>query len=142
MSNQCGCTRLLLTTDVFNARFTTYSRQHLQFPVAAKLSHRSTEVANDQADRNTPGRDTRAPSDKKIRKVLQISGVTSNTATAPQIKSARHPEFQSASQNCQNHTFPITLIPDRSSGTEVLTRRFIGTCAQMETIITTPPLFE
>ena len=135
MSNQCGCTRLLLTTDVFNARFAAYSRQHLQFPVAAKLSHRSTEVANDQADRNTPGRDTRAPSDKRIRKVLQISGVMSNNATAPQTKSARHPESQSASQNCQNHTFSVASISDRSSGTEVLARRLIGTCAQMETII-------
>ena len=54
---------------------------------------------------------------------------------APQTKSARHPESQSASQNCQDHTFPVTLIPDRSSGTEVLARRLIGTCAQMETII-------
>ena len=77
-----------------------------------------------------------------VRKELQTSGVTSNNPTAPQNKSARHPESQSASQNCQNHTFSVTPIPDRSSGTEVLTRRLIGTCAQMETITTTPPLFE
>ena len=71
----------------------------------------------------------------EVRKELQTSGVTSNNPTAPQSKSARHPESQSASQNCQNHTFSVTSIPDRSSGTEVLARRLIGTCAQMETII-------
>ena len=75
-----------------------------------------------------------------VRKELQTSGVTSNNPTAPQNKSARHPESQSASQNCQNHTFSVTQIPDRSSGTEVLARRLIGTCAQMIIIITTPPL--
>ena len=71
----------------------------------------------------------------RVRKELQTSGVTSNNPTAPQNKSARHPESQSASQKCQNHTFSVTTIPDRSSGTEVLARRLIGTCAQMIIII-------
>ena len=71
----------------------------------------------------------------RVRKDLQLSGVTSNNPTAPWTKSARHPESQSASLNYQNHTFPVTLISDRSYGTEVLARRLIGTCAQMETII-------
>ena len=75
-----------------------------------------------------------------IRKELQTSGVTSNNPTASQNKSARHPKSQSTTQNCQNHTFPVTQIPDRSSDTEVLARRLIGTCAQMIIIITTPPL--
>ena len=115
--------------------FAAYSRQSAQIPVAAKLSHRSTEVANAWADGNTLRRDTRAPSDKSQKGLTTLSGVTSNNPTAPRIKSARHPESQSASLNCQNHTFPVTLISDRSSGTEVLARRLIGTCAQMETIV-------
>ena len=67
----------------------------------------------------------------RTRKELQTSGVTSNNPTAPQNKSARHPESQSASQNCLNHTFSTAAISDRSFGTEVLARRLIGTCAQM-----------
>ena len=66
--------------------------------------------------------------------------MTSNNPTAPHSKSARHPESQSASQNHPDHTFLTICAADHSSGTEVLARGLIGTCAQMMIIITTPPL--
>ena len=135
MSNQLGCTRVLLATDVFNARFTAYSRQKFTDSSGSQTVPPIYRSGRRLGRRQHNQTGYQQLPQTEVRKELQTSGVTSNNPTAPQNKSARHPESQSASQNCQNHTFSVTPISDRSSGTEVLARRLIGTCAQMETII-------
>ena len=58
--------------------------------------------------------------------------MTSETTGAPQTNVARHPEIPVSISFTQIHSFSVPLFTDRRSGTEVLARGLIGTCAQIE----------
>ena len=133
---------LLTAAVVSNAR---QLRTVRQITDSSSGQHRPTDLQKWYTEKNTAHTQrirSRSSSVETHEKDVTVSGVASKTENEPQNQVARHPESQSASHIHLNHIPSDTLIADHSSGTEVLARRLIGTCAQMEIITTTPPLVE
>ena len=99
--------------------------------------HRPTDLQKWHTIKNTAhteNQKSKLPESRLTRKVVTVSGVASKTENEPQNQVARHPESQSASPIHLNHISSATFTADHTSDTEVLARRLIGTCAQMEII--------